>query len=89
LDQSVVARAAGLSQSHLERLFTARYGITPRHFFERRRANVARQLIETTTAPIKEIAFRLGFSTLAHFSTWFRRSTGESPRQARSRPRRR
>jgi AraC-like DNA-binding protein len=34
---------------------------------------------------VKEIAYELGFSSLPHFSAWFRRRNGLSPRAFRAR----
>jgi AraC-like DNA-binding protein len=36
-----------------------------------------------TSATVKEVAFELGFSSLSHFSAWFRRQHGLPPREFR------
>ncbi len=82
-DEHGLAAEVGLSATHLERLFTGRYGLTPRRYLDGRRLRVAQQILQSSSSPVKEIAVRLGFKTLAHFSAWFRRATGLSPRAYR------
>lgn len=72
LTEAMMARHAGLSVSQLNRLFVRAYGITPRTCAERYRAATARDLILSTTEPIKGVAYSLGFSQPSHFARWFR-----------------
>jgi AraC family transcriptional regulator, transcriptional activator of pobA len=43
----------------------------------------AKRLLHASEMPVKEIAFDLGFSDLAHFSNFFKSKTGVSPRSFR------
>ncbi|MDO6388585.1 helix-turn-helix transcriptional regulator [Pontibacter sp. BT731] len=43
----------------------------------------AKRLLHASELPVKEIAFDLGFSDLAHFSNFFKSKTGMSPRSFR------
>ncbi len=73
----------GLSRVQLDRLFLQELGRTPHAYLEDRwRERVTEQLL-TTSLPIKTICFDAGFRSLAHFSKWFRRQTGRSPRAYR------
>jgi len=74
-----LARHSSLSSSQLARLFSKQFGLTPRAYFEKRKLERAMTSIRNAM-PIKEVAFDLGFSCLPHFSGWFRKKTGVSPR---------
>ena len=80
-----LARRAGLSVSQFDRRFVRALGQTPRQYAERRRCEVARQLLTSTAQPVKQIAFSLGFLQPSHFAAWFRRLVGEYPARYRSR----
>lgn len=69
----------GLSLVQLNRLFRQQLKLTPRQYWERRRVEFARLRLETGDAPLKEIAFALGFSDTPHFNVWFKRHTGTTP----------
>ena len=56
----------------------------PLGYFERRRFQHAIALLESSPRTVKEIAFELGFSSLPHFSAWFRRRQGMPPRAFRA-----
>lgn len=82
--ERVLAREVGLSLSQLERLFTRQFGVSPRGYCERRRHEHAIAALQSSPQTIKEVAFQLGFSSLPHFSGWFRRKHGVSPRAFRN-----
>jgi AraC-like DNA-binding protein len=75
---------SGLSQVHLDRLFVREFGSTTGKYWERRRLEFARQCLQTSSLPVKEISWRLGFTSDSYFIAWFRRLTGESPGRFRS-----
>jgi AraC-like DNA-binding protein len=58
-----VAAAAHLSKYHLVRLFRRVYGITPHGFLQRKRASVARRMIESSDDDLGDIAVAVGFGT--------------------------
>ncbi len=84
-DVGAMAKASGLSTSRFSHLFRDRMGLSPRAFVEGERMVRARQLLEMSDLPIKDIAAQLGFASEFYFSTRFRRSTGHSPRSFRGR----
>ena len=84
-----LARVACLSVSRFSWLFKESVGIAPVKFLEARRMEKARHLLLTTDLPVQEIGQQVGFSNAQHFSTRFRRLTGQSPRAFRETPRRR
>jgi AraC-like DNA-binding protein len=75
-----LANLCGVSVNHLIRIFHTSMGSTPRRVYERRRLRLAHQFLSESSVPLKEIAFDLGFSSPPHFSTWFKRREGCSPR---------
>ena len=74
-----------LSAATLHRLFRRTLGVSPIHYQLNRKMEAARRLLLATEEPVKEIAFRLGYSNALYFSAEFRRFTGESPRNFRRR----
>ena len=74
-----MAAAAGLSRMHFAAQFRAATGASPHEFLTRRRVEAAKQLLEQTSEPLAQVALSVGFQAQAHFTTVFRRLTGETP----------
>lgn len=74
--ESVLLKQVGLNRSRFDALFIAAHGTTPRRYLEKRRLQVAKDLLTNTASSVKEIAISLGFTHVSHFSLWFRRLTG-------------
>ncbi len=72
-----VARAMGLSRQTLYRRLKAE-GATFEELLDRLRRRLALRLVRERL-PVKEVAYRLGFSDPAAFSRAFKRWTGSSP----------
>lgn len=91
LDQSFprqsLTEQTGLSEVHLKRLFSNEFGLSPRKYWDRRRLEFAKNCLETSLMPVKEISYRLGFRSDSHFAIWFRRLTGKRPGECRQAPR--
>lgn len=83
VSEKAVAREAGLSVSQLNRLFIGKLRITPKRHFELRRMEQAAALMAYGDLPVKTVAYRLGFSSLPHFSAWFSKRFGMPPTQYR------
>ena len=58
-----IAAAAHLSPHHFLRAFKAACGVTPSSFLNRKRARVARRLIERARWPLTSIAYQAGFGS--------------------------
>lgn len=82
-DEHAMARGLGLSTRHLDRLFTAQVGVTLSAYADQRRLDHARRALLGTPVPVKQLAYTLGFKQPSHFSNWFRKKTGVSPRAFR------
>lgn len=73
------AQQVGISSRHLARLFTEHLGVSPTEFLERTRLDRASGLLRRTDLPIKEIAFRTGYSSVHYFTRRFHQFYGASP----------
>ena len=80
-----VARRAGLSQTHLDRLMAVETGHTIHQQIELRRLQLAQDALQAQTASLKSIAYDLGFCSPSHFHSWFRKRQGMTPAQFRQR----
>jgi AraC-like DNA-binding protein len=83
----VLAGRARLSPFHFIRAFRAAYGQTPHQYVRSKRLERAKELLITTPLPITEICDQVGFRSLGSFSTIFRKLTGETPAEFRSKRR--
>ena len=79
-----LARLAGLSVSGFAHRFRRATGASPMRFLEELRMALARDMLLSTDASVKEIAFAAGYADALHFSTRFRRLSGSSPRAFRN-----
>lgn len=81
-----IARLAArfhLSEKHFRRLFQQHTGLSPYQYYLQLRIHRAQDLLRGTTLSIKEVAAALDFETPFHFSTLFKKKTGQSPSQWR------
>lgn len=80
-----VARAVGLSESHLRARFHAAAGLGLGAYIRRLRLHRARTMMLATELRLKEIAERCGYDSIYTFSRAFHREMGLSPSRYRSR----
>lgn len=85
LQVSDIAEKSQVSASHLLRLFKQEHGMTVQQFIREQRASEARRLLLGSDLQMKEIARRVGMSSLQQFNKLVRYSTGFSPRDIRQR----
>ncbi len=78
------AKAVGLSQYHLARLFKSRTGQTMQQYLTKARIDAAKQLLVTEDTAISELAAVLQFCDQSHFTRIFRHQTGMTPAQYRN-----
>ncbi|MFT0532315.1 helix-turn-helix domain-containing protein [Castellaniella hirudinis] len=79
------ARQLGLSTTHLNLLTRTHAGKSPLQLIHQRLALEASRSLIYTSMTIQEIADDLGFSEPAHFTRFFRKAAGQSPRDFRLR----
>jgi AraC family transcriptional regulator, arabinose operon regulatory protein len=82
---SQVARRLGQGYESFRKDFRARTGVSPGEYRIRRRIDSARAHLLTSTLPIKDIAYRLGYPNPAAFSLQFKAQVGLSPEAYRKR----
>lgn len=77
-DLAGLAQEVGLSPYHLQRLFAAAFGESPREMAERVRAERAAELLRSGATPL-EVVVSLRYSEASALSREFRRRHGVSP----------
>lgn len=84
-DLSVTELAAKLnvSKSGLNRKLKSQLGVAPKEFINKARMNRAVALLHHSDLPVKEIAYRCGFSDQNYFGKCFRAAMGVSPSEYR------
>ena len=73
-----MASEFGYSLSRFKTKFRAEVGLTPMHYINREKIEVAKELLLSGTS-ITSVAMQLGFNSSNYFSTVFRRFTSVSP----------
>lgn len=75
---------------YLSQLFSSVEGITIEQYIIRQKVEKAKELIIYDQESLSEIAYRLGYSSIPHFSSQFKKVTGMTPSEFRnlSNPRR-
>jgi AraC-like DNA-binding protein len=79
LPLGLVAKQAGLSESHFCRLFKDSAGITLTDYVNRCRIDWAKRELLRAEVRISEIAFLVGYQSLSQFNRSFARIIGQSP----------
>jgi transcriptional regulator GlxA family with amidase domain len=77
--------ASGLAPRTFKRRFEAATGYAPLDYVLSLRIEEAKQMLETTDAPIDDVAAEVGYAEAAAFRRIFRRTTGISPHEYRKR----
>jgi len=75
-----LSKLTGLSKYYLLHSFTKQKGISPYSYLITIRINKAKKLLEQKVSPI-EMALRTGFTDQSHFSNFFKKFIGLTPRQ--------
>jgi AraC-like DNA-binding protein len=83
LPLALVARQAGLSESHFCRVFKEVTGLTLTDYVNRQRIEWAKRELLKPDARVSEIAFKVGYQSLSQFNRSFARLTGRSPTRFR------
>ncbi len=81
----MIAKAVGIHRSYLFRVFKENAGISPQKFLTQYRIQKAKELLDTTSLNITEVAFSTGFQDPGYFSKVFRTVSGTSPREYETR----
>jgi len=76
---SEIARAAGVSRSHLCRIFKRVTGLSLNRFLTRRRLQAAKAMLRDGGTAIQQVASTVGYHDPSHFDRIFRRWEGQTP----------
>jgi transcriptional regulator GlxA family with amidase domain len=79
LARAAIARRAGLSARHLDRLFGQELGVTWSQAYRKLRLEHALRLLRQSPLSLAQIAYATGFSSSSHFSRSFRTLYGVAP----------
>lgn len=83
LTVETIAANAGYSPSYFSHVFHKETGVSPYHFVVKSRMDYAMQLLQTTRLSVQDIAFQVGFNSIANFCYAFRKEKGMSPHEYR------
>lgn len=79
-----LAELSGMSRSAFAKKFSNAYGDGPMRFLRQLRMNMAAELLQDTTQPVKMIAGKTGFQSRSAFTRTFESHFGQSPRSFRT-----
>ncbi|MEE1357047.1 MAG: AraC family transcriptional regulator [Clostridia bacterium] len=68
-----------LSKSYIIHLFSKEFGITPKQYIMQKRIGAAKVLLCGSRSELSDISEQLGFSSVQHFSSSFKKYTGKTP----------
>ncbi len=71
----------GADYSFISHLFSSEEGITIEKFTILQKIEKAKELLSYGELTISEIAFKMGYSSVAHLSSQFKKETGMTPGQ--------
>ena len=80
-----LAGQVGMSPRTLIRRFKAATGRLPGEYLQMLRMHVAREMLERDRAPVQAVSARIGYEDVAFFRSLFKRHTGMTPAEYRSR----
>ena len=79
-----LSRQLCLGYSNFRRIFKEYTGLAPAQYIRQVRLNRIKEALTNTSAPVKQIAFELGYENEDYFFTAFRRMTGLTPLEYRA-----
>ena len=74
-----LARQAGINEAKLKEGFKELYGNSIHTYLQQLRLEKAKQLLLTTTMPITDITYHIGYSHATHFTSLFKKEFGLTP----------
>jgi transcriptional regulator GlxA family with amidase domain len=80
---SAIAKHLDVSMGRLERAFRAELKLSPADFYKQMRMQRARDLLEHSTMPVREVGLACGYASFSSFVRAFRQTYRETPRRAR------
>src|SRR5699024_1358665 len=84
LDMKHLTQKFFTNESKLKNDFKAVFGLTPSQFLKEERLKLAKELVQNTSLPLKNISHTCGFNHYPHFSYAFKHAFKISPQQLRN-----
>ena len=81
-----LANICHISETHFRRVFTSYMKMSPLEYINTVRVYTACELLETTDAPVADVAHKCGFTTNSTFNRNFKQLMGVTPLEWRKRP---
>lgn len=75
----VLTKRIGVDYHTLSHTFSSAEGVTIERYYILQRIERVKELLQYNQQSMKEIAYQLGFSSVAHLSSQFKKETGISP----------
>lgn len=79
INNAILASKCNISEVYFRKLFTERFGVSPRQYITEIRINKAKQLLSEGGIKINSVSEKCGFSNPYHFCRVFRQKTGMTP----------
>ena len=79
-----IAKSLNFSYSWFRRIFKQYTGLSPAQYMMELKIQKSKELLNSSTMTIKEIAYKLNFLNVSYFVTFFKSKTGMSPSTYRS-----
>ena len=79
-----IAVSVDLTPSGLRYLFKTQIGASPSRYLKEVRLQRSRELLQTSSKPVKEVAYEVGYCDCTRFMRDFKRAYGTRPSQYRS-----
>ncbi len=70
---------AGISTRYFESLFFAHFKMSPREYLNQLKLDLAKELLLNEKNTVTDVAAKLGYCDIYHFSKFFKLKTGQSP----------
>ena len=74
-----LAKLCGISEAYFRRIFTVKFGVSPKEYIISKRIGYAGQLLEIGDLTVSEVAELCGYTEISHFSREFTRRVGIPP----------
>jgi AraC family transcriptional regulator len=78
-DSEFIANEVGLDYGHLATLFSQVESVTIEQYVILQRIEYAKELLKYGELTLTEMSYRMGYSSVAHLSTQFKKVTGMTP----------
>lgn len=79
-----IAKSLNISYSWFRRIFKQYTGFSPTQYQMEIKIQKAKELLTSTSMPVKEISYDLNFESISYFVTFFKSKTGLSPTEYRN-----